>query len=456
MKGAVREIRWSQEAQRFDRKQPPCRGFSDIADHKRPSRFRLRCGSFLATSLSLLLVAFLGCAREEARGKGKTDRAFLADVLGPPPAQPTEIHADVYLDATKSMVGFLNASGSCYRIFLDDLESALISGWKTVDTRFFKFGSTIARLGDRSYLEAKEPAFYSDMEVASKTMIERLISQADSTRVTIIVSDLFQNQGDVNAVVAQVKEKCLKPKLSLLLVPIRCPFAGTVFDALVPPFQYTSGAQPGTWRTFYMMVFAPSQIMDRIAEILSNRPYIRADQRLLISPYVLSASRVSLWKNKDAKGLNMNDSTSLVLKKDGEALLDLRIPLQFRAAVPPIRSWNLEVQSTRFPGGEVDINNSVTLSNLQIAAGRLTARCHILVPESKGVYRYEVLLRTASQGAFSVPDWVDSLSSPNPCPGSQPERTLNLHPLVEGLINSHNVVNQPALAKFAVTVRRNQ
>ena len=68
--------------------------------------------------------------------------------------------------------------------------------------------------------------------------------------LAVIVTDLFQDEGDINRLVAQLKEKYLQKELAVGLLGIRSQFDGTVYDAgiNVPPIDHQGD------RPFYLLV----------------------------------------------------------------------------------------------------------------------------------------------------------------------------------------------------------
>ena len=57
-------------------------------------------------------------------------------------------------------------------------------------------------------------------------------AETDSTenRLVVIVTDLFQDNGDINRLVPELKEKCIKKGVDVGLFGVRSQFDGTVYD----------------------------------------------------------------------------------------------------------------------------------------------------------------------------------------------------------------------------------
>lgn len=410
---------------------------------------------FIAAVLAVL--SLLSCGAEP-RSKPKWDNQ-VAVVDADNPAASPEIHADIYVDATESMKGFVSNPQSVYTNFIDDLEIALSSVWKTTDLRYFKFGTSVRGTGRSEYLGAKRAAFYDEAGISGRTSIDRLINRADTSRVTIILTDLFQNDGDLSAVASSAKDRCFTPRLALLLLPIPSQFDGTVFDARVPPYHYASGGAVGTWRPFYMMAIGKPGLLTRLLSALNPRAYIDPQKLLLVSPYIVSSNDPAVTKAKDTKAVvaHKRDPDGVFafdLREGPQADLLVELPLTFHAGVSTFRPQAIEVFAERWAGGLAKQVSEVVVNNVTVADDRLRAECSISVPPEKGVHDYRVTLRTGSVDGFEVPDWVGEFSSDNPSAGYQPNRTLNLQRFVSGVMQSNSAVNQPALAQFFVKIKR--
>src|ERR1700755_3170807 len=142
----------------------------------------------LVWMLLAILVGSVGCATRK--------------VCEPPPIDPNNIyptvsdnlHADIYLDATLSMKGFIvSGTSTYYQQTIPLLESAVERGWPGGSVTFNKFGTRISPLEGRSYLNAGKHTFYTDQEVNLRTYIEGVIDSANTDNLTLIVTDLFQD-----------------------------------------------------------------------------------------------------------------------------------------------------------------------------------------------------------------------------------------------------------------------
>jgi len=147
------------------------------------------------------------------------------------PSPAADIVADIYLDATLSMQGFTNSETfSYYQQTIPLLESAVIKTWKNGTVNFNKFGNKIENLPDRKFLEANKAAFYSDKNYNRKTFIENVISTADTRHLSVIVTDLFQDNADINPLIEKIKTKFTGGDLAVGVMAIKSQFDGTIYD----------------------------------------------------------------------------------------------------------------------------------------------------------------------------------------------------------------------------------
>jgi hypothetical protein len=168
------------------------------------------------------------------------------------------LKVDLFFDATLSMEGFvLTELSSYYQQTVPLLERGVIEGWKGGQVSFYKFGDDIAPLPGRKYLEAAKRDFYSDTKYNKKTFIERVIDRAELDHLTIIVTDLFQDNADVNQLSEKLKQRFIANGLSIGVLGIRSQYQGRVFDVGADnyAFPYRSKEKPEKGRPFYLLAF---------------------------------------------------------------------------------------------------------------------------------------------------------------------------------------------------------
>jgi hypothetical protein len=202
------------------------------------------------------------------------------------------LSVDLFFDATLSMQGFVTTqTTSGYQVTVPLLERGVIEGWKDGQVTFYKFGDDIAPLPGRQYLDAVKTIFYADSKYNRRTLIERVIDRADPEHLTVIVTDLFQTNADINQLSEKLKQKFIAHDLSIGLYAIRSQFAGPIYD--VGPdaysFKYTS-TKPENERPFYLLAFGKHADIAHYFEVLDSAGLSAIGEKhtLIFSRYVTS------------------------------------------------------------------------------------------------------------------------------------------------------------------------
>lgn len=201
-----------------------------------------------------------------------------------PPSQ--NLRVDVYLDATLSMKGFTEAdSFSFYQQTIPLLESSIINTLKG-EKAFYKFGNKSEELKGRDYLLAQKPAFYADANFNTRTLIENVLENASPQSLTVVVTDLFQDNADVNQLSDKIKSKFITANLAVGVLGIKSQFKGTVYDVGADNYSFPyQTAHEATFRPFYVLAFGSHANIDRYFDALvedgvKNFP---VKQRLILS-----------------------------------------------------------------------------------------------------------------------------------------------------------------------------
>ena len=270
-------------------------------------------------SIYLCLFIFLtGC---------DTGARDIPDPPEPPPPLPSisdRLVARIYFDATLSMQGFVAPGSTHYIRICPSLESVIVSGWKDETVRFFRFGERVEPIDRNTYFQVGDESFYQT-DIGVKTYIEKIIKnenplvkpqmegsntlegtteidennmpeeglEADSTenRLVVIVTDLFQDDGDIIRLVAQLKEKYIKNGREVGLFGLRSQFDGTVYDigsGEGSSLRYRS--RPGdseTFRPFYLLVLGKHADISHYFDRLIANGFTEAET-IIFSPYLVS------------------------------------------------------------------------------------------------------------------------------------------------------------------------
>jgi hypothetical protein len=392
-------------------------------------------------------------------------------VAGPREGEAQSVAVDLYLDGTASMAGYVADGSGRYGEFVKALESSVRTGWRSSDLRFFKFGTAVRPLPrEEVFPAAFTPGFFSERGIFEKTHIDSVVDRTSRDRLSVVVTDLFQDEGDVNELVMHIKERGFSRGVEVALLGVRSPFDGQVFDAGVTPYRYRSVAgQPATYRPFYALVFGDRANLRRLYETLS--PAIEPRYFTLISPYVLRASRVRVERAPPARGkpppLNglgegaAGEFSFQFVRGESRGALDARVAFERDPSAPDfaVERVRLTAQRKRLGprGAWVDsaATDDLALETLRRRGDTLTARLRAdLSRLPPGTYAYRVTLDAGGIGGMSTPEWVRELSTLRPGPEADANKTLNLEKFVADMIQASGTVNPPKLASFVLTFRK--
>ncbi|HUC19888.1 MAG TPA: hypothetical protein VMR98_00115, partial [Candidatus Polarisedimenticolaceae bacterium] len=295
-----------------------------------------------------------------------------------------------------------------------------------------------APLPGRGYLEAVKPAFYSDSKYNKKTYIERVIDQAELGHLTIIVTDLFQDNADVNQLSEKLKQKFIAKSLAVGVLAVRSQYEGTVYDVGSDnySFVYKNKEKPETGRPFYLLALGSHADIAHYFSTLENSGLNTFPQKhVLIFSRFLTAqpSAFTSAKLKTADKISEISSSNLLSKAHGgeqvkafkitkgKALARFSTEWAYQP-LPNVLEYSSDLTSdVKGWKGEDTGARELILAENQQAAKALTVATTLL-PESTpfkkleirtelrvselpaaGTYRYRILLRP---NHYSLPTWV--------------------------------------------------
>jgi hypothetical protein len=382
----------------------------------------------------------------------------------------TEVSVDLYLDSTASMEGFAVASGAGLPPFVSAVEGALGQGWTRSAIRYLRFGTRVAEWPrDRFVRGMVTSGFYHEHGVSETTNIDRLIAAADASHLSVVVTDMFQADADVNAVVAALKNGFIANGVPVALLPVPSAFSGVVFDARVPAFRYASRiSDPASRRPFYLLMFGPDQQIQRLVALLASRGLADPAQLLLVTRRLVERQTVSWPETPRLTNVIHTMSRSprpfeftLDLRDDRPAVFDLTADIQLQPGVPAVDVSHLQAVVTRRrvpksgpAGPEEPAADLMLAAPLQLDGSGVRVPLRLQFAERSGSVAYRVDIVTPSVGAFTIPAWVDDWSSDDPRPGHEPNKTLNLRPFVEGLLQAWQSTSQLSVLRFFLRIRK--
>ena len=388
-----------------------------------------------------------------------------AQIVGPErEASGGAVEIDVYVDATTSMEGYVGAQTE-YAEFLRALEASLISKWGRSDIRFYKFGTRVDSVGRDDFLSARDDLrFYRQRGVFEKTNIDSVLARTDSDRVSVVITDLFQDAGDTNALVGKIKNRVFGRGLAVGVLALESRFDGMIYDAPGGSYRYASTAgDPSTYRPFYaFLVGAPGQV-ERLIETMRGSGGVRADRVALISPYLVQDFDLELSKapGDASKGINLGardgGAYRFVVRDgyDGGVLNGaLRLtPALGSASVAPER---VQLVAYRREGGSPDSSRTddLALANVQADGDDLTFELTLRLDDPPGHYAYLLLFQTGDVRGLTPPAWTADLSTTNPTASQDPNKTLSLERLMSDLVQASSTVQRPVIGRATFTLTR--
>ena len=193
----------------------------------------------------------------------------------------------------------------------------------------------------------------------------------------------------------------------------------------------------------------------------------------VVSPFVTRRYAVTMRKAPGDRALNPQGATGayasgFTLRKGepGGALLADVVPTPAPGAMP-VRPEQLELVAWRrapaaggakgkgAPAAADSVETrDLTLERATRQGDTLRLALRLALADPPGTYAYKLALRTGGVGGFALPAWVERLSSPNPTPARDANRTLNLAKFVGDLRRAASSVVQPVVATWYVTVRK--
>jgi len=415
----------------------------------------------------LVVILFIGCGKKKPEIKWDySNKDIIGSDLGQ--SELNFINLDVYIDATTSMQGFAVNPNNAYNKFLEEIETAANTAWEKTDVKYFKFGTNIKRIERNEFLRAKFPGFYSDRGIFEKTKIDSVIYKTDLSRLSVVVTDLFQTEGDINSIVLQIKERCFSKNIQLAILGVKSYYEGKVFDAKVPSYKFVSKMDDEkTFRPFYAIMFGEPQNILRLFTALKNKPFVKEENFILISKFLVNKFETKLTKTKESKSLSMRKSEKgpntfeYTLKENARGgKFDLELSYDRMKFTPQFDPslLELEVFSKRnLNKAKEKIDSSYSrdlrLIGLKHDENKINSALELELENEPGIFSYRVYLQLPAIGGFIIPDWVKEFSSENPSPSKDANKTLNLEKFITNLIQANISISRTKIAKFFITIR---
>jgi hypothetical protein len=348
------------------------------------------------------------------------------------------LHVDIFLDATLSMQGFVNPGTSTYYAqLLPLLESAVTSGWSDQNIRFFKFGTQTPEIRIRQeFLRAGLPIFYTYEEGFKETSVDKVIdfenANTNENRLKVIVTDLFQNDSDVNLLTKKLKEQYIAKNLAVGILGVKSQFNGTVYDVGIErdKFDYSSNDKTTeSLRPFYVLILGKhSNIahyyerlrLSGLKEFNTEKNFIIFSQYLVhpISSFegakIESSHNITLINELFEPGKEDNRVKQFRVKSDDkEAAFNAKVkynPLlntvDFNIKDLIVEVTGMKYQGDKFAASD-KANNSIIVKPVSLANLELALDFKLLVSnlQGKGIYSFEIALHPKPE-SYSMPKWI--------------------------------------------------
>jgi hypothetical protein len=217
--------------------------------------------------LVILLIAFLltSCNKKEE---------LKCEIPNLPNSQTSnksdKLKVAIYLDGSGSMLGYVKNGETNYVKSLKSLRNVLeLTGKLPVE--YYRIGTPIQKItGSDYYSYGGSPVFYDGSNAKFKAVSSPIDAavvpvEKDQQKMTVIITDLEQNSGDVTKLNKKIQDtyfNAQKKDYAVGVWAVKSEFNGKVYvdkDNKIEPFLYNSGKQTDKLRPFYILFIGPVQ-----------------------------------------------------------------------------------------------------------------------------------------------------------------------------------------------------
>lgn len=405
----------------------------------------------------------------------------------------------INIDGSGSMLGYVNQDNSSYIQALELLDNTL----STINTRS-QFNINYYRSGDylneakqltrSEFIKAKKADFYNGRNAkfpaVSSDLSSLITKPKNSDTLSVIVTDLAQNDGDVNLIANKIRENYFNNKDENYAVGIwgvKSEFDGTVYSATNTnkKFNYsTKGKNNKQYRPFYILFLGNYQDIansfDKLAKeqgslsdrsnfvifsphhLLSDVSYLTEPDNIsldLFTPNQLHNGNVSVEKNNQPIEL-------LEIKNNHTEVLDLKyqVPLKQLNHTLAVDTNDLKVNIDASAFNKVSkqefkqlpaANNALNFSEWEIAENKLKFFTTInpdLLPEAN-IYYFKVDVVAKD---LQKPQWWSDWNTNS---GDDGAKTTNLSNFMNSLRNmTFNSMDEATktVGRFCYAVQKNK
>ena len=394
-------------------------------------------------------------------------------------ALSTKLSAQILVDASLSMQGFVNtATSSRYSAFIEDLQRSFVVAWPDASVsrvQFYQFGAIVKPVAEsKGYLAATERSFYTDPEVYRETHIDAAFRTLNPNSLSIVVTDLFQTKADEAAMVETLSQKLVNSDLAFAVLAMRSEFKGRIYD--VGPrglnFLYSStNGRPGTYRPFYALILGrlPDVLhylseMERLHDPSDDQFHVLVlTAHVMAKPLTFSNSRTTTLRGAIETfrflGFTSEDVQALETRADKPLQLTSAIKFEEVQFGPPIAVEDSTIETRAVycsrdkPADSATANEAIVASikSSEPQTAALTVEIDPRKLEPPGVYAFELRLTLPPESAI-LPLWCRAwdMSDSNLSDGS---KTYNLQPFLSDLWTAVLIAKKPEIGRFYLYVR---
>lgn len=180
------------------------------------------------------------------------------------------LNVAIYVDGSGSMLGYVQDGETNYTKALKSLRNVFeLTGKLPVE--YYRIGTPIQKItGNDYYSYGGSPVFYDGTNAKFKAVSSPIDAavipiEKDQQKMTVIITDLEQNSGDVTKLSKKIQDTYFnadKKDYAVGIWAVKSEFNGKVYvDELnsIKTFVYNSGKQPDKFRPFYVLFIGPYQ-----------------------------------------------------------------------------------------------------------------------------------------------------------------------------------------------------
>lgn len=206
----------------------------------------------IGVTILALCACVAGCGKKNGGNTSNESVRPIAEELRM--KKNDSIKADIYIDGTYSMGGYVNFPHNT--IFIDSvkkIDSVINGTWENASVKYIKFGDRNIELSRENFLNLSNKTFYQDVE----TSLNKVIDSTKEGKLNIIVTDLFQTNQDIESLQIALKRKCFSDtSKAIAVIGLKGQFNGEIYDIgrNQKAVKYNSGSDPNSFRPFYLLV----------------------------------------------------------------------------------------------------------------------------------------------------------------------------------------------------------